>query len=136
MVVIARVESPGLLGFAVRVGYRRPLHVSASGRVLMAFQPDRVRERMLADTGEAADDDLARTLAEIRRAGCLAMDSVAITGVRDLSAPVLAHGAASAALTVPFVGGASARLSAEEALVLLRRTADRISHELEGTRLA
>jgi len=43
MVVIARVESPGDLGFSVRVGYRRSLLASTSGLVLYAFQSDMVR---------------------------------------------------------------------------------------------
>jgi len=38
--------------------------------------------------------------------------------------------------TVPFVGGGSERLSADAALDVLRQTADRISHDIEGSRLA
>ena len=37
IVVIARIESAELLGFSVRIGYRRPLTKSASGSVLYAF---------------------------------------------------------------------------------------------------
>ena len=47
IVVIARVDAPGDLGFVVRVGHRRPLVDSTSGLVLLAFQPDDVRERWL-----------------------------------------------------------------------------------------
>ena len=43
MVVIIAIEAPGLSGFAVRVGYRRPLHRSNSGRILLAFQPPESR---------------------------------------------------------------------------------------------
>src|SRR2546421_6967435 len=42
IVVVARIESAELLGFSVRVGYRRPLAKSASGSVLYAFQPEDV----------------------------------------------------------------------------------------------
>src|SRR5256714_3067109 len=45
IVVVARIESAELLGFSVRVGYRRPLAKSASGSVLYAFQPEDVRRR-------------------------------------------------------------------------------------------
>ena len=38
IVVIARVEPPGEIGLVVRVGHRRPLQESASGRVLLAWQ--------------------------------------------------------------------------------------------------
>jgi DNA-binding IclR family transcriptional regulator len=136
IVVIARVESPGLLGFAVRVGYRRAFHLSASGQVLMAFQPDRVRDQMIADIGASTDDTLIERLEAIRQAGFLAEDSSAIAGIRDLSGPILVHGAAIAALTVPFVSGASARVPVDAALAQLRRTAEQLSHELEGTRVA
>ena len=37
IVVIARVEAPGELGFAVRLGYRRRVDHSTSGRVLAGF---------------------------------------------------------------------------------------------------
>lgn len=136
IVVIARVESPGLLGFAVRVGYRRPFHLSASGQVLMAFQPKRARDQMIAEIGAPTDDTLIERLEAIRQAGYLAEDSSAIAGIRDLSAPILVHGAAIAALTVPFVSSANARIPTDAALAQLRRTAEQLSHELEGTRLA
>ena len=45
MVVIARVEAPGDLGFSVRVGYQRPLAHSTSGLVIYAFQKPRIREQ-------------------------------------------------------------------------------------------
>ena len=42
IVVIARVESPGPISFAVRLGYRVPLLELTSGRVVFAFQtPER-----------------------------------------------------------------------------------------------
>ncbi len=43
IVVVARVESPDVLGFSVRVGYRRPLNQSAAGRVLYASQDEAER---------------------------------------------------------------------------------------------
>ena len=43
MVIVARVEAPGDLGFSVRIGYRRALLDSTSGLVLYAFQSDLVR---------------------------------------------------------------------------------------------
>src|SRR5271168_5589131 len=43
MVIIARVEAPGDLGFWVRIGYRRSLIESTSGLVLYAFQTELVR---------------------------------------------------------------------------------------------
>jgi DNA-binding IclR family transcriptional regulator len=42
MVVVARVENPGDVVFTVPIGHRRVLSKSASGRVLLAFQPREV----------------------------------------------------------------------------------------------
>jgi DNA-binding IclR family transcriptional regulator len=48
IVVVARIESPGVMGFSVRVGYRRPLNESTSGRVLYAFQGEGGRKSLRA----------------------------------------------------------------------------------------
>src|SRR5260221_4528636 len=43
MVVIARVENPGPLGFSVRPGYRRAIYEATSGITLYSFQTEAVR---------------------------------------------------------------------------------------------
>jgi DNA-binding IclR family transcriptional regulator len=110
MVVIAGVEAPGLIGFAVRVGYRRPLHLSASGQILLAFQSPETRATMLAaihDAGYATDRAaLAATLGSIAAERLTSSPSPMLTGITDLSIPILFGGAASAAMTIPFVNGA------------------------------
>lgn len=116
MVVVANVEAPGFLGFAVRMGYRRPLMQSASGRVLLAFRP--------STPADAA-------LAAIRNAGHLATPSPMLTAVTDLSAPVLRHDAAEAALTIPFVDGAGATVNLTGCVAALLDAAQRISGALE-----
>jgi DNA-binding IclR family transcriptional regulator len=140
MVVIARVEAPGLLGFAVRVGYRRPLDLSASGRVLMAFQPDWALDQMLNDIAASGRDvdrpALVAELDTIRAAGHVAQDSKTITGVFDLSAPILVRDTAVAALTVPFVGGTGAKADCGAATATLIPAAEALSEELEGTTIA
>src|SRR5690606_17835033 len=40
VVVVARLESPRDLGFAVRIGYRRPMVEAASGLVLFGYQSE------------------------------------------------------------------------------------------------
>jgi DNA-binding IclR family transcriptional regulator len=139
MVVIARVEAPGMLGFAVRVGHRRPLHQSASGELLMAHQNEQSRIRMIEDIektyGPIDRTALQRTLETIRGAGFIALESTSITAVEDLSAPILVHDVAIAALTVPFVGGASAKVTIEQAGVQVRHVAEQLSRDLEGTEL-
>ncbi|KQN93722.1 transcriptional regulator [Sphingomonas sp. Leaf231] len=137
MVVIAGVEAPGLSGFAVRVGYRRPLHRSASGRVLLAFQPPAVRAAMLAEISAAGDDPEIEALSP--RLDALLADGDSITpspvldGITDLSAPILEHDAARAALTVPFVAGRAARATLDDSRALLRGAVRAIGEQLQPT---
>ncbi len=136
MVVIAGVEAPGLSGFAVRVGYRRPLHRSNSGRVLLAFQPAPIRAAMVAEvreTGGDLDPALDRQLDALVTEGDAVTPSPMLEGITDLSAPVLEHGAARAALTVPFVAGRAARVSLEETRALLRDAVRSVSAQLQPT---
>ncbi|MES2174348.1 MAG: IclR family transcriptional regulator [Pseudomonadota bacterium] len=127
MVVIIAIEAPGLSGFAVRVGYRRPLHRSNSGRTLLAFQPTEARIAMLDDiraTGETLDEAelTARLDAAVANGGAIS-PSPMLTGITDLSAPILAGGVARAALTMPFVDGAANRATMEACSQLVRDAA-------------
>lgn len=136
MVVIAGVEAPGLSGFAVRVGYRRPLHRSNSGRVLLAFQTAPIRAAMMAEVREAGGDvdpALDRQLDALVTEGDAVTPSPMLEGITDLSAPVLEHGAARAALTVPFVAGRAARVSLDETRALLRDAVRTVSAQLQPT---
>ncbi|MCC6409795.1 MAG: IclR family transcriptional regulator [Planctomycetes bacterium] len=108
-VVVAQVDSPGYIGFAVRVGSVITLHKSASGRVLLAFQTGEDRERVLArrTETESASFDRAKfdaAIDAIKKRGHEDSESTRTRGVRDLSFPILNHrGAAVAALTIPFI---------------------------------
>lgn len=138
IVVVARIESAELLGFSVRVGYRRPLPKSASGAVLYAFQPDDVRRRWEGMFNPA----LAKKELEAFRdnADSIRDQSVALTpssfvaGVTDISAPVMRGGMAAAALTVPFLSKkAGPSLSPIDVAAAVREAADRISQQLVQT---
>ena len=134
MVVIAGVDSPGLSGFAVRVGYRRPLHRSASGRILLAFQSAEARAAMLEDvraTGDTVDlPALTAQLDAIVADGGGTSPSPVLTGIIDLSVPVLALNVARAALTIPFVDGPGARVRLDESQAALREAAEAIADQL------
>ncbi|NWK94614.1 transcriptional regulator [Sphingobium lactosutens] len=130
MVVIIAIEAPGLSGFAVRVGYKRPLHRSNSGRILLAFQSPDARAAMLADiraTDEALDEAelIARLDAAVAAGGAIA-PSPMLTGITDLSAPILIGGIARAALTMPFVDGAANRATLDDCSQLVRDAAHAI----------
>jgi len=134
MVVVANVETPGLLGFAVRMGYRRPLIHSASGHVLMAFQTEAGRDEMLRATEDAKHafdrKALLALIAQVKATGFITLSSPMLTAITDLSAPILHKDAALAALTVPFVDGPGATLGRDEALLALQDATSRISNGL------
>jgi DNA-binding IclR family transcriptional regulator len=136
IVVVARVESPGDVGFVVRVGHRRPIPHSTSGLVLLAFQHEDVRERWLATLQRKEvpyeRKRLAGSLRSIAARGYACIPSEVVIGVTDLSAPILLQGAAIAALTVPFAERRGAHGELSESIEQLLRAAGRISRELEG----
>src|ERR1700733_15712710 len=135
MVIIARGEAPGDLGFSVRIGYRRSLIESTSGLVLYAFQSDLVRAewkaRLAASVSRRDWVSFERRGHAARNAGYVKSDSQAVQGVTDLSAPVTQSGSVAAALTIPYVK-TSRSLSDEETVGLVVLAAQEISKELGG----
>ena len=135
MVVVARVENEGYLGFSVRPGYRRSLIESTSGSVLFAFQPPETREtwaarlKPLATTKRPLAAFIARAEA-IRERGYERAESDFVQGVTDLSAPVMGGSGALAALTIPFVQSFPLPMSVEGTIEQLRAAAGRITGEL------
>lgn len=137
MVVVARVESPGLLGFAVRIGYRRHIVEATSGRVLFGFQGEERRARWLPSLQRSAPKgaDLAGFLAacdEARAQGRAVAASSFVLGVTDIAAPVRdgAEPGPSASLTLPFLSRRDRDGDVEAAAQALSETADRIGVRL------
>jgi DNA-binding IclR family transcriptional regulator len=135
IVVVARIESGELLGFSVRVGYRRPIPKSASGAVLYAFQPDDVRQRWEGmfnpKLSKRELQAFQGTADSIRSQSVVLTPSFVTAGVTDISAPVMRGGMAAAALTVPYLDkkiGDSP--PAKEVAERVREAADRISAQL------
>jgi DNA-binding IclR family transcriptional regulator len=130
MVVIIAIEAPGLSGFEVRVGYRRTEHRSNSGRILLALQSPENREAMLKDIRasdpQLEEGDLVARLDAAVAAGGAVSPSPMLTGITDLSAPILVGGIARASLTMPFVDGAANRASIEQCNDLVRAAAQAI----------
>lgn len=118
-VYIDRVECAEPLRAVLRVGKRVPLHCTALGKVLLAYQPPDERERIVTDLTlerftprTITDRDRLRLeLARVREAGFSLDDEEHIPGVRCLGAPVFGqHGEVVAALSI---AGPSVRLSRE-----------------------
>jgi DNA-binding IclR family transcriptional regulator len=134
MVVIARVENPGLLGFSVRPGFRKSLIESISGLTLFAFQPDTIRNEWLSSFRETNDagklERFSRQADAVRSLGFAQAGSDFVQGVTDLSAPIMAGNRCIAALTVPFVQRMELPRSMAESVNLVCISARRISERM------
>lgn len=138
IVVVGRVENPGNLGFAVRVGYRRPLARSASGLVLYAFQDEATRTVMRTQLGELETSEREAFFERVKQArarGHVRQPSGFSDGVTDLSAPLIGHRGVVAALTVPFVRYRPEPCTQEETLDRLCATAASLSETLRQQQL-
>jgi DNA-binding IclR family transcriptional regulator len=132
IVVIARIERPGDLGFSVRIGYRREITRAASGLVLFAYQNDEVRRAWLKRCrlkGEVAESFVERANA-VHARGHHEADSDFVRGIVDLSAPILRGDAAVAALTCPFVHSNPLVMSMDQAIECIRAAARQISEAI------
>jgi DNA-binding IclR family transcriptional regulator len=139
MVVVARVESPDLLGFAVRLGYRRPILTSTTGRILYAFMPERAREIWRAQLEKIASSerelaDFLKDAEKVRAKGYHVGPSAFVDAITDLGVPIFdgeSEGAA-ASLVIPFVSGRSARSTIDEALEALGQVAAAVGKSLQN----
>jgi DNA-binding IclR family transcriptional regulator len=108
-VVIATTAGSADVSFSLRLGYRRPALLSTSGQVVIAFQSDVARIRLIEEgkilTNEAIDGRaVARRLDTIVRQGHLVAESHDVMGVTDIAAPILdRHGHAIASIVVPYL---------------------------------
>ena len=135
IVVIARVDPPGEIALVVRVGHRRPMSQSTSGHVLLAFQESAVRERwldMIARYEPGLDrKKLSKLLAQLRTRGHAREPSLVVDAVTDLSAPVLQHGRAVCALTIPYIEQRTVAQTIDDIVAELCRATAEISAALE-----
>jgi len=138
-VVVAQVDNPGGMGFSVRLGTKMDLILTASGRVLMAFETDARQAQMLAEydgSANAADKtEVLGLLPSIRLRGHADMPSRQVHGVHGLACPVRDHlERPVAALVVPYLfqttdGGMP---SVSEAVELLGRAAADLAQSIGG----
>jgi DNA-binding IclR family transcriptional regulator len=134
--VVAQVNSPGKLGFSVRLGSRVSLLHSGSGHVLLAFQTPQTRADMLAAHRAETGDDIAmagdagQMFERIQAIGHWEGASAITFGVHDLSMPIVGpDGHALAVLTCPCIrridghGGPEVEVT----LALLKKAAQGLS---------
>ncbi|WP_157217523.1 IclR family transcriptional regulator [Flavisphingomonas formosensis] len=138
IVYVAKFESLSAIRFAATVGDRRPLHASAGGLLLLAYQPpawiesflrsarlDRITDRTVTDPAR-----LRAILAKIRTEGCAITAGDTTEGVSGLAVPVFdASGSVAAAM---MIGGPIDRVARDRPrlIALLRNAAAEVSQRL------
>lgn len=146
VVYVDKVESQRTLQMYSRIGRRAPLHCTALGKALLAFEPDEVvdrfaRRRLRAYTTKTitAADTLRRELQRVRAAGVAVDDEEFEVGLRCIAAPVRDHTGrvvASLGIAGPAVRLPAARMTAL-AHVVQRAAADvsaALGHRAPGER--
>jgi len=136
--VIARVENPGMRGFALRLGAMIDMVRSCSGHVLLAFSAPQTAERIIAEAekaqGKSVDRQwLADCLARVRDNGFDRRQSPITHGVTDVSYPIFSYsGDIVGALTIPFLEliDGSQRVKLDAVSELLKGAAFRVSATL------
>lgn len=142
-VVIAKVDSPTGMGFSLRVGAELDVLVSASGRVLLAFQDAETRrlriEESLARRPDHGDTQFGIVLDSIRERGFESMPSVQVRGLYAVAFPILdTRGSALAALTVPYAEriDLAQRRTITEVEEFLEPAANELSRRMGGIQFA
>jgi DNA-binding IclR family transcriptional regulator len=139
VVVVAQVDAPGNMGFAVRLGANIDLLDTASGHVILAFQKDEIRARILEiwrrRSGRRIPARLHRHLTEIRRRRYEELASYQVRGVVNISFPILnQHAEAVAAVAVPFLPRVGGRVGPAQVKAALSDATRNLSITIGGKR--
>ncbi|MDO8769672.1 MAG: IclR family transcriptional regulator [Burkholderiaceae bacterium] len=138
--VLAKVDAPSGMGFSVRTGSELDVLISASGRVLLAFQNSETTrlwiEESIQRRPEQSDPQIGIILETIRKTGFESIPSVQVRGLYAVSFPILdSQGHALAALTVPYAEriDQNQRKSIPEVTSSLGAAASTLSGKVGGT---
>jgi DNA-binding IclR family transcriptional regulator len=135
IVVIARVEAPGDLGFSVRVGHQAPVVKSTSGITLFSFQPHKMKEAWRAQLMAETPPETWRTFDELcqfaQKNNYVQRRSDFTDGITDISCPIFSDGTVIAALTIPYIRSLGSE-SLEDATRKLQTAVQTISKSLGG----
>ncbi len=135
VVILAQVDSPESTGFYVKVGSKVDLMHAATGHVILAHQSEDARERAIdewtRETKKKKPADLDEHLVRIRARGYERRASYEVSGVVNISFPVLnAQGDAVAGLTIPYVKRIEDPLSMREIVAALSKASQQISEAI------
>lgn len=141
ILVVAQVDSPEAMGFAVRVGAHFPFRMDrVSARTLSAFQPKAARDALIAEMIEndpmpLARNTLNRMVAAIARRGYEVKESATLPGITDICCPIFdSSGFAVATLTQPYLRQRDVTLSVAESRQAQLDTVGMISRGLGAYR--
>lgn len=137
--VISKVDSPSGMGFSVRVGSELDVLISASGRVLLAFQDEGTKKLRIEESVQRrpnhADPQIERILDFVRQRGYESIPSVQVRGLYAVAFPILdSQGHAIAALTVPYAEriDLTQRKTISEVQIALGQAARLLSERIGG----
>lgn len=132
LLVVAQIDSPRPMRYAVRLGARFPILETSSGAVLVAFadKPE-LRARAAAQSPDYGSDIEARCAA-IRRYGGERRESLVVAGVTNLSRPIFDLQGIVAVLTVPYLRQKGLTVDIDGAERLVAKAAARLSKALGG----
>jgi DNA-binding IclR family transcriptional regulator len=110
VIIIAQVDSPERWSFGLKIGVVMGLTDTSSGHVLLAYQDEVERTRMLSShirvEGELQMDpgQLFALLKEVRVQGYASMPSIQIQGITNIAFPILSMGGkVVAAVNIPHI---------------------------------
>jgi DNA-binding IclR family transcriptional regulator len=130
---IVHIDSPAPIGFRVRLGAARPVAGTASGRVLLAFQPPASRKwtfDAMTDSGMTASElkRVKRRVEAVAKSGYEFVSGETFEGITDVSFPILGrNGEILAALTMPFLKSVADKVAIERAATLQFEAAAELS---------
>lgn len=138
--VLAKVDAPSGMGFSVRTGSELDVLISASGRVLLAFQSAETTKLWIEESiqrrPDQSDPQMTAILETIRKVGFESIPSVQVRGLYAVSFPILdTQRKALAALTVPYAEriDQNQRKSIPEVTAALGIAARTLSEKVGGT---
>jgi len=134
--IVLQVDSPLPMRYSVMLGAKFDFAETSSGVVIYAHSPPHVREQLdawlSADGRSAAErEQVARRAEAILASGIEVQQSLAVSGVTNVSVPVFDYlGHVVAALTVPFVPQRAAKVPLETVRGLALEASRQISRNL------
>lgn len=136
IVVIARIEGPGDLGFSVRVGYRRNVIDATSGLMFYGCAPAAgkadLRERLITRFGAARTNRFIKAAEESGALGHVERPSDFVKGVTDLVAPIMGADGVIATLITPYIERTPPTSDINIVVSHLRRVAAALSSEMSA----